>query len=28
LRNDGQGDLAGGYVASFERIWASAHRAS
>jgi hypothetical protein len=26
LRNDGQGDLTGGYIASFERIWASAHR--
>jgi transcriptional regulator with XRE-family HTH domain len=26
LRNDGQGDLAGGYIASFERIWASALR--
>jgi hypothetical protein len=26
LRNDGQGDLSGGYIASFERIWASARR--
>ena len=26
LRNDGQGNLTGGYIASFERIWSSARR--
>lgn len=24
LRNDGQSDLTGSYIASFERIWAAA----
>jgi transcriptional regulator with XRE-family HTH domain len=28
LRQDGQGDLTGGYLASYEHIWASAHRLS
>lgn len=26
LRNDGRGDLTSGYLASYERIWTSAHR--